>query len=208
MADTKQSPPRQTMKDFVRKPPSEAPGPAHACDAPGLAAKEFLYAIYRDPRLPMSTRIQAAKELLPFTESIPKPVVQGPTITIVIGGLKAPEQINEKSQLKEFLRADNCQPRCGDPGPSNTEMNSNPPTPKPFLSTPGPSYIEKTLERLSLSEIIKIVANTPEHLLPTCTLCGHPVMFPCSVDPHPPPYTDPFTLPCVIRHTRTGETVH
>ena len=105
MADTKQSPPRQVVKDFVRKPPSEAPGPAHACDAPGLAAKEFLYAIYRDPRLPMSTRIQAAKELLPFTESIPKPVVQGPTITIVIGGLKDPEQINEKSQLKEFLRA-------------------------------------------------------------------------------------------------------
>ena len=194
------------QKEFTQALAS-APSP-HAYDAPDLSATEFLTAVMHATHLPMVTRIQAASALLPYSHPAPNPVVQGPTITIVIGGLKDPEQINEKSQLKEFLRADNCQPRCGDPGPSNTEMNSNPPTPKPFLSTPGPSYIEKTLERLSLSEIIKIVANTPEHLLPTCTLCGHPVMFPCSVDPHPPPYTDPFTLPCVIRHTRTGETVH
>ena len=203
MADTNPFP--RTVASITR----EGRGPqTHAYDAPDIGPLEFLQAVYHATHLPMSVRIQAAEAALPYANSFPRPVVQGPTITIVIGGLKDPEQINEKSQLKEFLRADNCQPWCGDPGPSNTEMNSNPPAPKPFLSTTGPSYIEKTLERLSLSEIIKIVANTPEHLLPTCTLCGHPVMFPCSVDPHPPPYTDPFTLPCVIRHTRTGETVH
>src|SRR5262245_44536630 len=59
MADTKQSPPRQTVKDFVRKSPSEAPGPAHPCDAPGLSPIDFLQAIYRDPLLPMSIRIPA-----------------------------------------------------------------------------------------------------------------------------------------------------
>src|SRR6516164_351012 len=182
MADTNPFP--RTVASITR----EGRGPqTHAYDAPDIGPLEFLQAVYHATHLPMSVRIQAAEAALPYATSFPRPVVQGPTITIVIGGLKDPEQINEKSQLKEFLRADNCQPRCGDP---------------------GPSYIEKTLERLSLSEIIKIVANTPEHLPPTCTLCGHPVMFPCSVDPHPPPYTDPFTLPCVIRHTRTGETVH
>src|SRR5262245_27501194 len=67
MADTKQSPPRQMVKDFVRKSPSEAPGPAHPCDAPGLSPIEFLQAIYRDPLLPMSIRIDAARGLLPYT---------------------------------------------------------------------------------------------------------------------------------------------
>jgi hypothetical protein len=71
MADTKQSPPRQTVEDFVRKSPSEAPGPAHPCDAPGLSPIEFLQAIYRDRTLPMSIRIDAARGLLPYTEPRP-----------------------------------------------------------------------------------------------------------------------------------------
>jgi len=202
MADTNPFP--RTVASITR----EGRGPqTHAYDAPDIGPLEFLQAVYHATHLPMSVRIQAAEAALPYANSFPRPVVQGPTITIVIGGLKDPEQINEKSQLKEFLRADNCQPRCGDPGPSNTEMNSNPPTPKPFLSTPGPSYIEKTLERLSLSEIIKIVANTPEHLLPVCTICNFPMVYPCSVilGDHRSG-DDPCTLPCVTRHTRG--TVH
>ena len=53
-----------TVKEFVRKSPSEAPGPAHPCDAPGLTAEQFLYAVYRDRSLPLSTRIEAASRLL------------------------------------------------------------------------------------------------------------------------------------------------
>src|SRR5262249_20431247 len=88
MADTKQSPPRQTVKDFVRKSPSEAPGPAHPCDAPGLSPIEFLQAIYRDPLLPMSIRIDAARGLLPFTEPRPASIPSSHVgCTIVIGGL-------------------------------------------------------------------------------------------------------------------------
>jgi hypothetical protein len=34
------------------------------------------------------------------------------------------------------------------------------------------------------------------------------MMHPCSVAPQPPTFTDPSSLPCVTRHTRTGETVH
>ena len=187
MADTKQSPPRQTVEDFVRKSPSEAPGPAHPCDAPGLSPIEFLQAIYRDRTLPMSIRIDAARGLLPFTEPAPRPVVQGPTLTIVIGGIEDPEQIIGETQ---------------------SNFDFRPAKPQPFWTTPGQSYIEKTLERMSLSEIIKTIANTPEHLLPTCTICNYPMMYPCSVAPHPPTYTDPSTLRCVTRHTRTGEPVH
>ena len=128
-----------------------------------------------------------ARGLLPFTEPAPRPVVQGPTLTIVIGGIEDPEQIVEKTQSKSENRSNNH---------------------RPFWTTPGQSYIEKTLERMSLSEIIKTIANTPEHLLPICTICNFPMIYPCSVDPHPPTYTDPSTLPCVTRHTRTGETVH
>jgi len=166
---------------------SEAPGPAHPCDAPGLSPIEFLQAIYRDRTLPMSIRIDAARGLLPFTEPAPRPVVQGPTLTIVIGGIEDPEQIIGETQ---------------------SNFDFRPARPQPLWTTPGQSYIEKTLERMSLSEIIKTIANTPEHLLPICTICNFPMIYPCSVDPHPPTYTDPSTLPCVTRHTRTGETVH
>ena len=159
----------------------------YPCNAPGLSPLEFLRAVYNDPSLPMSIRIDAARGLLPFTEPAPRPVVQGPTLTIVIGGIEDPEQIVEKTQSKSENRSNNH---------------------RPFWTTPGQSYIEKTLERMSLSEIIKTIANTPEHLLPICTICNFPMIYPCSVDPHPPTYTDPSTLPCVTRHTRTGETVH
>jgi hypothetical protein len=53
-----------TVKDFVRKTPSEAPGPAHHCDTPGISAEQFLYAVYRDRSLPLATRMDAAAKLL------------------------------------------------------------------------------------------------------------------------------------------------
>ena len=188
MADTKQSPPRKT-EPIVRTVASitrEGRGPqTHAYDAPDLSPIEFLQAIYRDASLPMSIRIDAARGLLPFTEPAPRPVVQGPTLTIVIGGIEDPEQIIGETQ---------------------SNFDFRPAKPQPFWTTPGQSYIEKTLERMSLSEIIKTIANTPEHLLPICTICNFPMMYPCSVAPHPPTYTDPRNLPCVTRHTRI--TVH
>ena len=166
---------------------TQDPGPSsHAYNDPSLSPIEFLQAVYRDPRLPMSVRIDAARGLLPYAE--PRPASSPPSYvgrTIVIGGLgpydhgsapKDPDGVNGKSQ--SF--------------PPSASYNH-----QPFLTTPGPSYIEKILERMSLDEIIKTIANTPEHLLPICTICNHPMMYPCSVAPHPPTYTDPSTLPCV-----------
>src|SRR5262249_20746941 len=57
-----------TVKEFVR---TDAPGPAHPCDASGLSAIEFLTAVYNDPTFPMSIRIDAARALLPYTEPRP-----------------------------------------------------------------------------------------------------------------------------------------
>ena len=173
-------------------------GPSsHVYNDPDLSAIEFLQAVMHAEHLPMATRIDAARALLPFTEPRPASIPSSRIgCTIVIGGLgpydhgsapKDPDGVNGKSQ--SF--------------PPSASYNH-----QPFLTTPGPSYIEKILERMSLDEIIKTIANTPEHLLPICTICNFPMIYPCSVDPHPPTYTDPSTLPCVIRHTRTGETVH
>src|SRR5262245_10152809 len=144
MADTKQSPPRQTVKDFVRKSPSEAPGPAHPCDAPGLSPIEFLEAIYRDPLLPISIRIDAARGPLPYTEPPPgpRPVSQGPTITIVIGGIPDPEQINSETQSFSLRRSNTRQPQSESPPPSNIETTSYP----PYLENIIPSLAVGTTE--------------------------------------------------------------
>ena len=191
MADTNPFP--RTVASITR----EGKGPqTHPCNAPSLGPLEFLQAVYRDPLLPMSIRIDAARGLLPYTEPPPgpRPTNSVPRCKIIIGGLgpcdhgsapKDPDGVNGKSQ--SF--------------PPSASYNH-----QPFLTTPGPSYIEKILERMSLDEILKTVANTPEHLLPICTICNHPMMYPCSVAPHPPTYTDPRNLPCVTRHTK--ETMH
>src|SRR5215467_16269259 len=73
-----------TVRDFVRKSSAEAPGPAHPCNAFGLSPLEFLQAVYRDPLLPMSIRIDAARGLLPYTEPRPTNTPPWNGCTIVI----------------------------------------------------------------------------------------------------------------------------
>jgi len=176
-----------TVKEFVRKDPSEAPGPAHPCDDPSLSPKEFLLAIMRDRAMPLSTRIQAAHDVAPYVLAEPRPTTNI-TCTIVIEGIRSedPDRDNRNQQSNLSDRSHN---------------------PRPFPGAPGPSHIEKIIERIPLSEIIEIVSRTPGHLLPICTICNHPMMYPCSVAPIPSPsHHDPSTLPCVTRHT--GRTVH
>src|SRR5262249_24624973 len=125
-----------TVKDFVRKDPSEILGAAHPCDAPGLSAIEFLRAVYHDPLLPMSIRIDAARGLLPYTEPRPASTPKWNGYRIVIGG---PGPYDHGSAPK-------------DPDGVNGKSQSFPPSAsynhQPFLTTPGPSYIEKILERM------------------------------------------------------------
>src|SRR5262249_26017454 len=123
----------------------------HAYDDPDLSPIEFLQAVYRDPLLPMSLRIDAARGLLPYTEPRPASTPSSHIgCTIVIGGLgpcaadPSPEQINSETQSFPLSASNSRQPSSRGQGSSNTETPSNPPKPKPFLSTPGPSFIEYT----------------------------------------------------------------
>ena len=43
----------------------------HQYDDPVLSSKEFLYAVMRDPTLPLEQRMDAAVKLLPFEVEIP-----------------------------------------------------------------------------------------------------------------------------------------
>jgi len=103
MADTNQFPPRQTepiartVADITREGRSPQP---HAYDAPDLSPLQFLSEVMHAKHLPLDTRIKAASALLPYTNSVPRPVVQGPTITIVIGGIPDPDGRVENSQSK------------------------------------------------------------------------------------------------------------
>src|SRR5262249_6511801 len=55
----------------------------HSYNAPGLSPLEFLRAVMDDPHLPMSYRMEAAKALLPYTNSFPRSVAP-PQCTYVI----------------------------------------------------------------------------------------------------------------------------
>jgi len=74
-----------TVKEFTRK---GLPPQVHAYDDPSLNPIEFLTAVYRATHLPMSTRIQAASALLPYTEPRPARILSSHVdCKIIIGGL-------------------------------------------------------------------------------------------------------------------------
>jgi hypothetical protein len=192
MADTKQSPPRQVVKDFVRKPPSELTGSAHPCDDPGLSPIEFLQAIYRDPLLPMSIRIDAARGVLPYTEPRPASI---PSLhigcTIVIGGLgpcpshslpdhgsvaEDPEQINTISQSFSRSGSNNPQPSSEATAPVYTETTSYPPS-LPDYSIP-PTHTELQEIKAAINRLRPDLAHLPIPEPHLCQ-CGHWIFGPC-----------------------------
>ena len=185
-----------TVANFTR---NGLPPRTHAYDDPDLSAIEFLQAVYRDPRLPMSTRIDAARGLLPFTEPRPASIPSSHVgCTIVIGGLgPSPEALdritenhseNHLSARKTLSHGD----EAGDP--QNTETTSHPLPFKPFLSTPGPSFIDHTEFLQSKTIINKLNPDLIPHLLPDqlhyCSCCDVWIAWKC---PHTCPH-DPSKL--------------
>jgi len=166
MADTNPFP--RTVASITR----EGKGPqTHAYDDPDIGPIEFLLAVMRAQHLPMATRIDAAKAILPFTEPRPTSIPSWNGYTIIIPPLcspwprtqdrgPSPEQINEKSQSKDFVRGDNRQPLSGAPGPSN------------MMRDPEPSY----LPDYSLPPDPAVFAAALKYGLPEphlCSYCGH-----------------------------------
>ena len=103
-------------------------GPSsHAYNDLDLSPIEFLHAVMHAERLPMSTRIEAAKALLPFTNPYPRPTNSVPRCTIVIGGLGPCDTARAQGPA-----TDNSVPRCtiviGGLGPCDTARAQGPAT--------------------------------------------------------------------------------
>jgi len=166
-----------TVKEFTRL---GLPPQTHAFNDPDLSAIEFLQAVYRDSSLPMSTRIDAARGLLPFTE--PRPA-RAPSshvgCTIVIGGLgpcdhgsspEDPATGSTGNHSQNPISSNTTLPHDGDTqAPENLTRYSDPP------SSEDIQQITKAIHALrpDLAHL-----PTPEfHLCP----CGHWITgsYPC-----------------------------
>jgi hypothetical protein len=142
----------------------------HACNDPSLSAKDFLYAIYRDPTFPLSVRINAAARLLPLTESVPRAVAPEPRCTIVIGGIPTEAQDHDNTNRQSFSpdHSNTHHPCDGHPGPANIETNTDP------LSFDDIQAIKAVVQGLCPDADLSLV---PDHL--TLCECGHWMFYPC-----------------------------
>ena len=167
---------------------TQAPEPApHAYNDPDLSPVEFLQAVYRDPLLPMSIRIDAARGLLPYTEPRPASIPSSHIgCTIVIGGLgpcapspeHEPGQINEKSQSFSVGRSDNPPPQFGGPGPLNMTRNPEPSLFIDYSTPPSPQELQEIKAAINNLRPDLTHLPIPEfHLCP----CGHWITgtYPC-----------------------------
>ena len=158
--------------------------PPHAYNDPDLSPIEFLYAVYRDPRLPMSIRIDAARGLLPYTE--PRPACASSShvgCTIVIGGLgdhgsasPSPGQINSERQSFPLSASNSHQPQSESQGPLYTETPSNPPFIPDYSTPPTPAELQEIKAAIN-----KLRPDLAHHPVPAPHLCGcgHWIFGPC-----------------------------
>jgi len=88
-----------------------------AYNAPGLSPIEFLRAVMEATHQPMSIRIEAAKGLLPYTNSVPRPVAP-PAYTIVIPPLSLEpwSHIQQEITVKILFRLKYPSPATERPG--------------------------------------------------------------------------------------------
>jgi hypothetical protein len=160
--------------DFTQQDTGPSP---HPCNAPGLSATEFLRAVYNDPTLPMSTRIAAAKALLPFTE--PRPAsIPTPQCTIVIPPLpndhgsvaQDPEGGVGISQSFPLSASNSRQPLSEPPGTPNIEETTFDHPPIDYSIPPTPAELAEIKAAIDALRPDLAHLPTPEfHLCP----CGH-----------------------------------
>jgi hypothetical protein len=146
---------------------------AHAYDDPSLDALEFLLAVMHATNQPISTRIEAAKAALPYTNSFPSKV-QGYVsyhCRLIIGGLEPvaedPSPPNEGSQSFSPRRSNNHHPQSEAQAPQNLTRYSDPPTPEDI------QQIKAAVQRLCPDADL---SNIPE---PRLCACGHWMFYPC-----------------------------
>jgi hypothetical protein len=151
--------------EFTHQNPEPSP---HAYNDPDLDALAFLRAVMHATHLPMVSRIQAASALLPYTNSVPRPMVQGYVpCKIIIGGLgPSPDPTENHSQ--SLVSRNKTLSQVADPGdPQILRDYSDPPTPEDI------QQIAAAVHRLRPD-----LAHLPIPEPRLCT-CGHWMFGPC-----------------------------
>jgi hypothetical protein len=132
--------------EFTHQDPGPSP---HAYNDPDLSPIEFLLAVMHCDRLPMSTRIDAARGLLPYTE--PRPACAPSShvgCTIVIGGLGPcdPDPLpgSTRDHSQNPFGAQIPVPRDDEPGdPQNLTTTSYPPSLPNYSDPPTPAELQE-----------------------------------------------------------------
>jgi hypothetical protein len=165
-----------TVKELTR---IGLPPRTHLYDDPDLSPLEFLQCVYRDPSLPMSYRMEAAKAALPYTDPFPSKV-QGYVsyhCRIILGGLgpcdhefclptdpttRNHSQISSGASKTVTHNLEAVAPVNLEtiPSPLNIETPSNTPFVPDYSSPPDPAVFEAALK----------YGYPAPHL---CSYCGH-----------------------------------
>jgi hypothetical protein len=166
-----------TVKEFTRL---DLPPQTHAYDDPDLSPVAFLKAVYHATHLPMSTRIEAASALLPFTDPKPRPANSVPArCKIIIGGLGpcSPDpETNEKSQPSSIGADNTRQPSSEAPAPVYTETTSYPQTFIDYSTPPTPAELQQI--KAAVHELQPNFDPSQPIPLYLCA-CGHWLTFQC-----------------------------
>jgi hypothetical protein len=141
--------------------------PIKTYDDPTLSATEFLLAVMHDPRLPMCTRVEAAKAVLPYTSSVIRQGYVAYHCRIIIPPFEprtpdteAHEGDNRKSQSFSEIANNNHHPQSEIPGPSNMTRSPEPSYLPDYSAPPDPAVFAAALK----------YGYPAPHL---CSYCGH-----------------------------------
>jgi hypothetical protein len=180
------------MAERILPTEAQAPAPAtHPYNDPDLSPIEFLTAVYRDPHLPMVSRIQAASALLPYTNSVPRPTAP-PAYTIVIPPLSyepwsevcSPWPRSTGNHSQNLVSPNTTLTHGADPqAPVNIEENPEPPPFIPDYSTP-PTIQELAEIQAAISRLRPDLAHLPPPDLHLCP-CGHWIAGDCDCSRFP-----------------------
>ena len=156
----------------------EGCGPqTHAYDDPDLSPIEFLQLVYRDPLLPMSLRIDAARGLLPYTEPRPASAPSSHVgCTIVIGGIPDPDRITA-DHSQNPLPPNKALSHGGEPGdPQNLTTIPEPPSLPGYSTPPTPAELQEI--KAAINRLRPDLAHLPVPEPHLCA-CGHWIFGPC-----------------------------
>ena len=161
-------------------------GPSsHAYNDLDLSPIEFLHAVMHAERLPMSTRIEAAKALLPFTNPYPRPTNSVPRCTIVIGGLgpcdtaraQGPATEATENRSENLLWANTTLTHDqSTQAPQNLTTIPNTPPLIDYSTPPTPAELQEI--KAAINKLRPDLAHLPIPEPRLCA-CGHWIFGPC-----------------------------